>query len=233
MKRLAVLLILIIAAVALAALVALFYPITGYPSGQMEGPPAFVEELEIQIMESFPVQVRVFAKGYLPNPCTRIGRIDVARTVYGDFDITINTVTSQEACVQTIQPFEETIPLNVTGYWAGTYRVTANNPDNSTTSASFTLQHDNFVKVLRACSATSDCELPMRYAIQSNCPFGAACIDDECRVICPLTFHDPDPNVSQSYPVACQEDSDCDCTERADRSLDCMCLNGACVSVEY
>jgi len=178
MKRLAILLIMIIAAVAGAALIALFYPITGYPSGQIQGPPAFVEEIEIYLMESFPVQVSVVAKGYLPNPCTRIGRIDVARTVYGDFDIIINTVTSQEACVQVIQPFEESIPLNVTGHWAGTYRVTANNPDNSTTSASFTLQHDNFIKTLKACSSDSDCELPMRYAIQSNCPFGAACIDN-------------------------------------------------------
>jgi len=218
-----------------AVLVALFYPISEYPPAQIQGPPAFVEEIEILIMESFPVQVNVVAKGYLPNPCRRIGRIDVARTFYGDFGITINTLIDSDlrACVQMIVQFEEVIPLNVTGHRAGIYKVTFNNPDNSTISANFELQHDNFVKVLKSCTNDSECELPMYYAVQSNCPFGTACIDNECRVVCPFTYHDPDPNVSQSYPIPCESDGDCDCSDREGRTLECRCHDGKCVSVEY
>jgi hypothetical protein len=221
----------------IAAVVVLVYPVSEYPpSDYVDGPPAMVEEIEILILESFPVQVSVSAKGYLPNPCTRIGRIDVARTIYGDFDITINTLTSPDACIQVIEPFEEIISLNVTGHYAGIYQVTFNNPNGSTISANFNLQQDNFIKTFENCSNSSDCSVPMRYAIQSNCPYQGACINSECRVVCPLTYHDPDPNVSQSYPYTCNAstaDKDCNCTERGDRSLDCLCVGGECVSVEY
>lgn len=226
-----------VAVLIIAAAAVLVYPASEYPpSDYVEGPPAMVEDVEIYLMESFPVQASAVAKGYLPNPCTRIGRIDVARTIYGDFEITINTLvfsSDSGACAQMIVPFEETIPLNVTGHWAGLYTVTFNNPDGSTTSASFELQQDNFVKSLEPCETSSDCELPMRYAVQSNCPFGAACISDECRVVCPLAYHDPDPNVSVSYQYPCNASSDCDCSERGDRSLECLCVSGGCVSVEY
>jgi inhibitor of cysteine peptidase len=228
----------VMAAVALVAVVALLYPVSEYPpSDYVEGPPAYVESIDIRIMESFPVQVSVVAKGDLPNPCTRIGRIDVARTIYGDFQITINTLkfsSDSGACAaEVVVPFEENIPLDVTGHRAGIYRVTFNNPDGSTTSASFELQQDNFNKALRACSEDSECEVPMHYAIRSNCPFGAACVNDECRVVCPLTYHDPDPNVSKSYPFTCEAGSDCDCTERGELTLECACLDSKCVSVEY
>ena len=36
---------------------------------------ANVTEIDILILESFPVQVHVVAKGYLPNPCTQIDEI--------------------------------------------------------------------------------------------------------------------------------------------------------------
>jgi hypothetical protein len=35
---------------------------------------AIVEEIDIIILESFPVQVFLVASGYLPDPCTKISR---------------------------------------------------------------------------------------------------------------------------------------------------------------
>lgn len=98
---------------------------------------ATVEEIDILIAESFPVQVFVYASGYLPNPCTEIYQITQERE--GDtFFITIETYCSQEVCIQVIAPFEETIPLEVYGLPAGTYTVNVNGVQGS-----FILEIDN------------------------------------------------------------------------------------------
>jgi hypothetical protein len=77
-----------------------------------------------------------------------------------------------------------------------------------------------------ACSQDSDCITPMRYMIQSNCPYGSACINDECRIVCPIIDH------SLEETSECNQDTDCDCSERQDRTISCICDNGSCVSVE-
>jgi hypothetical protein len=81
------------------------------------------------------------------------------------------------------------------------------------------------------CESHDECRTPFEFLVQSNCPFGSACIEGTCNVVCPLTYHDPDPNVSKSYPFECISDDDCNCTARTN-SLDCLCLDGSCVSVE-
>jgi hypothetical protein len=82
-----------------------------------------------------------------------------------------------------------------------------------------------------SCIEHSECITPMEYLVQSNCPYASACIDGTCKVICPLTYHDPNPEISKTYPFECVTESDCNCTERTN-SLDCVCLDGSCVSVE-
>lgn len=81
------------------------------------------------------------------------------------------------------------------------------------------------------CNAHEDCNTPMEYLVQSNCPFGSVCIDNSCKVICPLSRHDSNMSVSKSYPIACDSDLDCDCSERT-KSISCICLENSCVSVE-
>lgn len=76
------------------------------------------------------------------------------------------------------------------------------------------------------CIVNSDCELPMQYAIQSNCPFRAVCLENTCEVICPIA------SASSSELLICETDQDCDCSHRADNSKDCVCLDGICASVE-
>jgi hypothetical protein len=67
---------------------------------------AEVTEIDILILESFPVQVHVVASGYLPNPCTQIYEIIQSREG-NDFTVTIKTETSPGSCFQVIEPFEE------------------------------------------------------------------------------------------------------------------------------
>jgi hypothetical protein len=83
----------------------------------------------------------------------------------------------------------------------------------------------------KECFTDSDCETPFEYLVQSNCPFDSACIKNKCHVVCPFSYHDPNQNISKSYPMPCNKDSDCNCSNRAN-SIDCICHDGGCLSVE-
>ena len=82
------------------------------------------------------------------------------------------------------------------------------------------------------CEYNQECKTPFDYLVRSNCPFASACIDNTCKVICPMIYHDKNPDISRSYPEECTNDSECDCSERGENSLSCKCLEGGCVSVE-
>jgi len=100
---------------------------------------ASVDEIDIFILESFPVQVQVIASGNLPDPCTEI--FEVLQEREGDtFFITIKTYRSPGFCIQVLAPFEEIIPLEVYGLPAGTYTVDVNG-----VQATFDLEVDNIL----------------------------------------------------------------------------------------
>ncbi|HET8688170.1 MAG TPA: protease inhibitor I42 family protein [Methanosarcina sp.] len=87
---------------------------------------ANVESVDIITLESFPVQIQVIAKGYLPDGCTEIDKIKTERE--GNvFNINISTKRPKDAiCTQEIVPFNETTPLDVQGLKAGNYTVNVN-----------------------------------------------------------------------------------------------------------
>jgi inhibitor of cysteine peptidase len=98
---------------------------------------ALVDEIEILIVKSFPVQINVIASGNLPDPCTEIS--EVLQEKEGNaFFITIKTYRSPGFCIQVLAPFEEIIPLEVYGLPAGTYTVDVNG-----VQATFDLEVDN------------------------------------------------------------------------------------------
>jgi len=98
---------------------------------------ASVDEIDILILESFPVQINVIARGNLPDPCTEISEVLQERE--GDtFFITIKTYRSPGLCIQVLAPFEEIIPLEVYGLPAGTYTVDVNGVQGT-----FDLEVDN------------------------------------------------------------------------------------------
>lgn len=99
---------------------------------------ANVESIDIITLESFPVQIHVIAKGYLPDGCTEIDKIKTERE--GNvFNINISTKRPKDAiCTQVVENFTRNIPLEVWGLKAGNYTVNVN-----AVTESFELAVDN------------------------------------------------------------------------------------------
>lgn len=93
-----------------------------------------VTEVKTRLLDSFPLQVEVAARGELPDTCTTVG--NVVKTQKGNtFFITITA--SREAgkvCAQVVTPFEKKILLDAAGLAAGAYIVNVNG-----VTATFTL----------------------------------------------------------------------------------------------
>jgi inhibitor of cysteine peptidase len=99
---------------------------------------AMVESVDIMILESFPVQVNLMVRGYLPDGCTFLDEIKQERDG-NRFTVTVTTQRDAEAmCTQALVEFQETIALDVRGLAAGEYAVTVNGVANS-----FRLDVDN------------------------------------------------------------------------------------------
>ena len=87
---------------------------------------ATVESVVVNTQSTAPNEVEVTIKGYLPNPCTKITRIEQQRNA-DTFTITLETVREGSNCIQVISPFEETVALDTTGLAPGTYTVNVQN----------------------------------------------------------------------------------------------------------
>jgi len=87
---------------------------------------AVVDSVDVNVMESFPVQVNVIARGNLPDACTTIGAVKL--TPDGNtYRVEITTTRpADKACAEVLVPFEQNIPLEVRGLKAGTYTVDVN-----------------------------------------------------------------------------------------------------------
>ena len=78
------------------------------------------------VLESFPVQVNVNARGYLPDGCTKIHEITKEKKE-NTFLVVIKTVRPADMfCTAAIVPFHEVILLDVYGLKAGVYNVDVN-----------------------------------------------------------------------------------------------------------
>ena len=88
---------------------------------------ADVQNIEIQVLESYPLQVNVIARGQLPDAgCTTISGVSQTRSG-NTFTVTITTKTdSQALCAQMLTPFEQVIPLEVGSLLPGPYIVRVN-----------------------------------------------------------------------------------------------------------
>ena len=92
---------------------------------------AVVESTEILILESFPVQIHVSARGYLPDGCTEIDRVETDKDG-NTFTVTITTKRPRDLmCTQALVPFEKVVPLDVYGLRGGKYIVIVNNVTDS------------------------------------------------------------------------------------------------------
>jgi inhibitor of cysteine peptidase len=103
---------------------------------------AAVENVDILILESFPVQIHVKAIGYLPDGCTEIHEKNVKYDrETKSFTVHITTIRPADAiCTEAIVPFESTIPLDAYGLDKGVYNVNVNGVQGQ-----FELQTDNII----------------------------------------------------------------------------------------
>jgi inhibitor of cysteine peptidase len=102
---------------------------------------ATVETIDVLILESFPVQVKVVAQGHLPDSCTEINEAKTEKKE-NSFNIDISTRRPKDAiCAQVLVPFNRTISLDAQGLKAGNYTVNVNG-----VKGSFNLTVDNMLK---------------------------------------------------------------------------------------
>ena len=99
---------------------------------------ATINDVQILIMESWPLQAQAQVSGELGDGCTELGEIRSYRegqTIY----VAIETVRPAEAiCTQQLKMFDESVPLDIEGLPAGTYTVDVNG-----VTETFTLNQDN------------------------------------------------------------------------------------------
>lgn len=99
---------------------------------------ASVDSVDVLILESFPVQINVTARGQLPDGCTEI---DEAQVVVEENHFAVTLKTRRPVglmCTEALVPYEYTFPLEVRGLLAGDYTVDVNGAEGS-----FTLAMDN------------------------------------------------------------------------------------------
>jgi inhibitor of cysteine peptidase len=103
------------------------------------GNTATVESISVLLLESFPLQARAVITGFVPDGCTELDEITVEYQD-GTFLLTLTTRKPEGdiVCTEAIVPFEESVPLEIAGLKAGTYKVIAQ--DQST---EFSLDMDN------------------------------------------------------------------------------------------
>lgn len=107
---------------------------------------AAVQNVSIEMMESFPVQVNAKIDGYLRNGCEKLNPYTQALIKpdkQGRFFITltVNPPVADVACITVIEDFTVNMPLDVLGLAAGNYTVIVNKEHK----ASFELMQDNLL----------------------------------------------------------------------------------------
>jgi hypothetical protein len=86
---------------------------------------AYIEEIEILLLESFPVQVRLRVKGNLPTPCHVLQWEVSEPDEQGRISVELYAATEPDRiCIQVLEPFEAQIPLG--DYREGDFTVWLN-----------------------------------------------------------------------------------------------------------
>jgi inhibitor of cysteine peptidase len=73
---------------------------------------AYIEESEILLLESFPVQVRLRLRGNLPTPCHELQWEVSEPDELGRINVEVSSTSEPDRiCIQVLEPFEAQIPL--------------------------------------------------------------------------------------------------------------------------
>lgn len=103
-----------------------------------------IEQVELIVIDSFPVQVFLKVQGAFPGNCGNLGQIN-QRLIDHRFEVAVHTEfpdlpLGTYACTQNMEYFEKNIPLSVYDLSAGSYEYSINGGDYAGT---FTLTEDN------------------------------------------------------------------------------------------
>jgi hypothetical protein len=105
---------------------------------ELEARGAYLDELQVTVLDSFPVPVQAAVRGHLSDGCTTIRNVKVDREG-NTFVMMLDVFRDPLAlCTQALVPFEEVVKLDVDHLAAGTYQVVAGD-----LQATFTLVADN------------------------------------------------------------------------------------------
>lgn len=87
--------------------------------------PAYVDETELLIRESYPLQVALLVRGNKPTPCHELAWEVEGPDEAGRIEVSLYTLTAPDrVCIQVLEPFEVTIELGE--YAGGHYTVLLN-----------------------------------------------------------------------------------------------------------
>jgi hypothetical protein len=97
------------------------------PQDNMVQGQVFLGEMQLLIMESFPVQIALHVQGGLPTPCHVFEFTIAEPNEKNEIHVDAFSLVSEGAiCVQVMQPFEETVSLPMVGQPDGKYSVWVN-----------------------------------------------------------------------------------------------------------
>lgn len=87
----------------------------------------FLQESQVLLLESYPIQVRVLLRGEKPTPCHEMRVVISEPDEQNRIDLEVFTeVELGEMCIQVIEPFEETVAIPMNGAPDGEYTIWVN-----------------------------------------------------------------------------------------------------------
>ena len=87
--------------------------------------PVYLDSVEILLLESWPVQVRVVLRGSVPTPCYDLAYNLGEPDADGRITLSVfSTVDMDQVCTQVLHPFEQTI--DVGSFTSGAYVLVVN-----------------------------------------------------------------------------------------------------------
>lgn len=95
-------------------------------SGEDRGP-IYIAEAQLLIMESFPVQISLQITGELPTPCDELVSSIAQPDAQNRIKVQLGSIPNSPApCIQVLEPFSISLPINMQGAADGIYSVWLN-----------------------------------------------------------------------------------------------------------
>lgn len=95
------------------------------PVGGLEPGPVYIDEAEILLLESFPVQVELMVRGALPTPCASLEWSVEPPDAEGKILVEVFSLQDPAIdCIQVLEEIEERLPLG--SYETGSYSIWLN-----------------------------------------------------------------------------------------------------------